>query len=96
MSEQQKGGEFKGKYEDNDSVIWDWECAAPVGGEEKGDAKAEGKTLGRYQYNAEDYLWLEIIIWILFISGAFWIFGLPIIYPLGVFYTNWFYWTAII
>ena len=85
MTPKQKNGEWTGSYKDADKTEWEWTCKAPatkgMGG--TNDSNSVGK------YSTKGNTWMEILLWITYISGVFWVFGYPVQLPLGSFIMLW-------
>ena len=73
-------------YTDVESTIWTWTCAtAPVA---SNPTTTTASTASPFKQPDTD--WIQIIIWIGFVAGAFWIFGYPLYILMGII-ANWYY-----
>lgn len=102
MTDAQKDGEWKGTYRDAENTLWRWTCAKPdvdgEGGNGKGGDKSGGRG-GKDKLGDEDYDlpafstyndWLmEWILWVIYLSGELWVFGYPIMIPIGAIIYLW-------
>ena len=83
MTTKQKNGKWTGSYTDDDQTDWEWTCKVPPVNKQAGATSASKK------WDTKANTWMEILIWITYISGAFWVFGYPIMFPLGLFVCIW-------
>ena len=81
---------YFGTYMDNEFTYWDWVCKAPTAAElaEQTRKNMESDRLGGKEAFSQT-LWTEIYIYVLYLSGAGWIFTLPITAVLGSFLLTW-------
>ena len=82
MTEEQKAGEWKGTYTDDEFTNWDWTCAAPPE-----DPTEETDVMREYlteKFSTKGWFWTEMMIWATYMAGNFWLFGVA--YQ-GVFFT---------
>ena len=67
---------YFGKYVDNEYTEWDWVCAAPTAAEiaeQSRQQMAANKDTSLYRQEA----WVEIMLYLTYISGAFGFLGAP-------------------
>ena len=83
MTDKQKNGQWTGLYKDNDQTEWEWTCKVPPPKGSGGVGSTEGK------YSTKGNTWMEILLWITYISGVFWVFGYLVQIPLGSFIMIW-------
>ena len=83
MTDKQKNDQWTGLYKDNDQTEWEWTCKVPPPKGAGGDDLAGGK------YSTKGNTWMEILLWITYISGVFWVFGYLVQLPLGFFVMTW-------
>ena len=89
MTDEQKGGDWKGLYVDNDLTYWKWTCEKPPDEPEEDDSPPVEKETELEPLepppcsNYEDKM-MEWILWTTYLSGEAWIFGYVVMMPLGV------------
>ena len=75
---------YFGTYVDNEYTYWDWVCRAPTAAEIAEQTRREreaSRLAGKPAFFQEQ--WVEILLWVVYISGIAWIPGFAISLPLG-------------
>ena len=75
---------YFGTYVDNEYTYWDWVCRAPTAAEIAEQTRREreaSRLAGKPAFFQEQ--WVEILLWVVYISGIAWIPGFAVSLPLG-------------
>lgn len=82
MTEEQKGGEWKGTYTDDENTQWEWTCAKPPDTDKKDDGKKDDdmmdyKKIDFSMKGHREHFELEVMLWNTYMAGNFYLVGWP-------------------